>query len=79
MTTKTITVMEDAYELLAKEKRKDKSFSDVIRRITSKNKDLTKYFNILSSHEVNIINDTISEGRKKGRVRSKKGDDLFTV
>ncbi len=79
MATKTITIMEDAYEKLAREKRKDESFSDVIRRITSNNNDLTKFFGILNENEVKIINDTIYEGRKRGRIRSKKGDDLFTA
>ena len=36
MGTKTITIMDDAYELLARNKRKDESFSDVVRREFSK-------------------------------------------
>jgi len=73
--TKTITIMEDAYERLAKEKRKDESFSDVIRRITNKKNDLDRFFGILSNEDANFINKTIEEGI----IRSKKGDDLFTV
>ena len=36
MGTKTITIMDDAYELLSRNKRKDESFSDVVRREFSK-------------------------------------------
>ena len=36
MGTKTITIMDDAYELLARNKKKDESFSDVVRREFSK-------------------------------------------
>ena len=32
MATKTISIMDDAYRLLYRNKRKDESFSDVIRR-----------------------------------------------
>lgn len=33
MAPKTITISEDAYEILAAHKRRDESFSDVIRRL----------------------------------------------
>ncbi len=36
MGTKTITIMDDVYELLARNKRKDESFSDELRRIVPK-------------------------------------------
>lgn len=35
MVSKNITIMEDAYKALVKEKKKDESFSDVIRRLTA--------------------------------------------
>jgi len=34
MGTKTINLMDDAYEMLKRAKRKDESFSDVVRRLT---------------------------------------------
>ena len=43
MSTKTITIMEDAYELLAKKKAEGESFSDVIRRVVSKEKDIMQF------------------------------------
>jgi len=36
MGTKTITIMDDVYELLARNKRKDESFSEELRRIVPK-------------------------------------------
>jgi len=36
MGTKTITIMDDVYELLARNKRKDESFSDMLRKEYSK-------------------------------------------
>ena len=36
MATKTISLSVDAYELLKAEKKEGESFSDVIRRVTSK-------------------------------------------
>jgi predicted CopG family antitoxin len=45
MTTKTITIMEDAYDLLARAKLPDESFSDTIRRtLNAKKGDLTPFF-----------------------------------
>ncbi|MBI4393273.1 MAG: antitoxin VapB family protein [Euryarchaeota archaeon] len=45
MGTKTLSVADDAYELLAKEKRAGESFSDVIRRLAHKPslRDLQKF------------------------------------
>ena len=79
MATKTITIMEDAYEKLAREKTNGESFSDVIRRLTSKNKNLDKFFAILADDEVRILKSSIKEGRRRGKIRSKKGDELFTA
>ena len=42
MATKTISIMEDAYEVLARKKYKNESFSDVIRRIFKKKRDIMK-------------------------------------
>ena len=50
MTTKTITIMDDAYRLLADNKLEDESFSEEIRRVLSKKKTkkLSDFFGILS-------------------------------
>ncbi len=53
MGTKTISIMDDVYELLARNKLEDESFSDEIRRILANRKDgdLKKYFGIISEEE----------------------------
>lgn len=45
---KTITIMNDAYEMLKRSKGKDESFSEVIRKLSSKqHTDLTRFLGIL--------------------------------
>ena len=50
MTTKTITIMDDAYNLLADHKLENESFSEEIRRVLSKKKTkkLSDFFGLLS-------------------------------
>ena len=43
MGTKTITIMDDAYELLVRQKRPNESFSEEIRRIVPKKVDLMQF------------------------------------
>ena len=54
MVTKTLTIMEDAYQLLVQNKQKEESFSEEIRRLldTKKSKKTFKdLFGILSEEE----------------------------
>lgn len=53
MTTKTLTIMEDAYKLLKEHKLENESFSEEIRRIMSKKRGrkLSEFFGILSDKE----------------------------
>lgn len=53
MVTKTLTITEDAYNMLAQRKLKEESFSEEIRRIFSKKKvkSLRDFFGILSDNE----------------------------
>lgn len=44
MTTKTITIMEDAYEMLKKAKQAGESFSDTIRRTYNKKNKMEDFF-----------------------------------
>ncbi|HLC65177.1 MAG TPA: antitoxin VapB family protein [Candidatus Nanoarchaeia archaeon] len=53
MATKTLTIMEDAYNLLLNNKMESESFSEEIRRILSKKRktNLRDYFGILTDNE----------------------------
>jgi len=43
MSTKTISIMEDAYKMLANKKRKEESFSELIRRVLVEKKDIMRF------------------------------------
>ena len=53
MVTKTLTITEDAYNLLALHKQRSESFSEEIKRIFSKKKykQLSDFFGILAKKE----------------------------
>ena len=63
MSTKTITVTEDAYEALRALKEKNESFSDMILRVAKK-KPLSSFFGILSGKNGEEFENAIMEGRK---------------
>jgi len=66
MSTKTLTIMEDAYRLLADNKLEDESFSEEIRRVFSKKKTkkLIDFFGILSEKEGADILKELERSRK---------------
>lgn len=64
MSTKTLTITKDAYELLALNKQKNESFSDVIVRTYSPNKALWKLVGLLSDKEADALEKRIQENRK---------------
>ncbi|MBU0906768.1 MAG: antitoxin VapB family protein [Nanoarchaeota archaeon] len=43
MATKTISIMQDAYNLLLRNKMRNESFSDAIRRILTKNDNILEF------------------------------------
>ncbi len=52
---KTITIMNDAYEVLKRLKKKDESFSDVIRRVGNEQKtDLTRWVGVLKGDKQRV-------------------------
>ena len=65
---KTITVTDDAYEMLKKMKSGDESFSEVIRRVAKPTFNIMDYFGILSKED----GDKVSEEIKKRRERISK-------
>ncbi|MCF7871949.1 antitoxin VapB family protein [Candidatus Woesearchaeota archaeon] len=79
MTTKTITIMEDAYELLRKAKKDDESFSDVIRRIANKETNIEKFFGVWSDEFADLVEKSILELRERNKEREKWRDEQFTA
>ncbi|MDP3765834.1 MAG: antitoxin VapB family protein [Nanoarchaeota archaeon] len=70
MGTKTITIMDDAYRLLVRSKRKDESFSDVVRRGFSKKGsilDVAGAWSDLSDRDVKDMEDAIKKSREYTR------------
>ena len=63
MSTKTITVTEDAYEALRALKDARESFSDTILRV-AKRKPLSSFVGILSNKSGGELEKAIMEGRK---------------
>ncbi|MFH1439681.1 MAG: antitoxin VapB family protein [Candidatus Woesearchaeota archaeon] len=70
MATKTITIKKEAYELLAKDKREDESFSDEIIRWSNKKKHNLRRFAGMwsdwSDKDINDLKDSIRDMRKTG-------------
>ena len=73
MTTKTLTIMEDAYDLLAERKAEGESFSEEIRRLLTKkgSKSIWGYYGILSEEEGNRIVKVLKM-KKKENISLKK-------
>ena len=66
MSTKTITITEEAYQALASRKETRESFSDVIRR-TFKKTALLDLAGILSHSEADELRRNVAERRKHSR------------
>ncbi len=68
MATKTLTITEDAYSRLYALKENNESFSEVIRRLTSKIY-LTDFVGILSNEETKRVKERISNLREESTKR----------
>ncbi len=62
---KTITVTDDAYEMLRKMKSGDESFSEVIKRIAKPRVNLRDYFGILPKEDIKGARKSLKERRKR--------------
>lgn len=71
MSTRTISITEEAYERLKISKYEKDSFSDVILRITNKRK-LSDFAGILNEKEAETLKENIKELREKSRNRMEK-------
>lgn len=85
MGTKTISIMDDAYNLLLNRKHKDESFSEVIRKLAGKKTDIMKFagaWKHLNKEEIEERKrDVITLRRKStkellGRIRRLRDNDL---
>lgn len=72
MATKTISIREDVYDILASLKKENESFSDVIWKLTKKRKpNLRDYFGILKDSKAMIeIEEDIKKMRESARLRT---------
>ena len=59
--------MDDAYDLLASNKQKGESFTDVIRRVFSKKKKLSDLAGILTEEQGEAMMKHLFENRKRAR------------
>lgn len=70
MGTKTISIMDDVYELLTSNRKDKESFSDVIRRSLDKKKELMHYagsWKDMSDTEHKMLGETVSRLRRSKR------------
>lgn len=67
MTTKTITIMDDTYKMLLRNKMRNESFSDVIRRILTKEKSILDFAGAWSE-----VSDKDAESMKKNIILLRK-------
>ncbi len=77
MSTKTITLAEDAYEQLRLLKQDRESFTDVVRRIAAK-KPLSSFAGLLSKSEAAGIRKVVFAGRLLSRKRADRLSKVFT-
>lgn len=68
MATKTISITEETYEMLASWKKENESFSEVIKRLGSK-PSLVRFAGMLSEKRATEMEESIKEGRARSRKR----------
>lgn len=69
MSTRTISLDEEAYERLKAHKRGDESFSDVVKRLAGE-RSWKEVAGILTDEEADDLENAIDEGRARSRERS---------
>jgi predicted CopG family antitoxin len=72
MSTKTITITEDAYRRLRQSKHGEESFSQIITRLTGNAQFLMKFFGVLSEESSSRIEQAMKNNRKRWEHEEKK-------
>ena len=68
MVTKTISIMDDVYDILISKKRENESFSEVIRRISGRKKDIMRFagsWSFMSDKDAKVMEDNIALMKRK--------------
>ena len=68
MVTKTISIMDDVYDILLNKKRENESFSEVIRRISGRKKDIMRFagsWSFMSNKDAEVIEKNITLMKNK--------------
>lgn len=73
MSTKNISLSEDAYEKLEKLKEEGESFSDVVRKISESYSNITKFSGTFP--EIAEVKDQLEKERKDFTTRDFQGSD----
>ena len=71
LTSKNISITEEAYQALEREKRKDESFTDAILRLTRKSGKLSDCFGSwkISDKEQGVIEEELKKGWRRASER----------
>ncbi len=72
MTTKTITIMEDAYNMLSRLKKENESFSEVIRELAKNRKGTKEAVLECAGLWKDLLNDEEAEEMKREIIKHRK-------
>ncbi|MBN2567786.1 antitoxin VapB family protein [Candidatus Woesearchaeota archaeon] len=77
MATKTITIMDDAYELLSRAKLPNESFSDTVRRIAKPAPSLLDVWGAWDEEFAQGVRKHLEKSREQSRRRSERIRKMF--
>ncbi len=71
MTTKTISITEEAYNTLKSKKEPNESFSEIIVRLSGR-KSLSSFIGVLSPESADALEKSVKESRKRHKFMHQK-------